>query len=187
MSNRERLGNAVKLIAWGYILVYLDVNLGTFNILPNWLGILFMLRSLPALSEDEASATLLHPLGVALAVWEGVKWTAVLLGISVSTGTVGIIFDVAGCIITIISMYFHFQLLTNLANAAEKYECSQSRKILHLRTVNTVLILVLALPLPWYSIEIVAFLILAAMAAVTVWICAVLFSLKKELVSENFD
>ena len=170
MSEKERLGNAVKLIAWGYILVYININLGTLNVLPNWLGMLFMLRALPALGEDEESAKLLRPLAISMAVWESVKWAAVLFGISVSEGAVGITFDIAGSIISVISMYFHFQLLTNLANAAEKYGCSQSRKILRLRTVNTILILILSLPLPWYSIETVAFLIILAMAAVTVWI-----------------
>ena len=181
MSDRERLCRAVKLIAWGYILIYLHFNLGTLDILPNWLGYVLMLQALPALSEEERSANLLRPLGTSLVVWEAVLWAAAVFGIDIQTGTVGTIFNIVGYVITVISMYFHFQLLTNLANAAEKYECSQSRRIIRLRTVNTVLLLVLNLPLPWYEIEAVAVILLIAMLIVTIWQCCVLFSLKKEL------
>ena len=177
MSGREKLCQAVRLIAWGHILLYLHFNLETIDILPDWLGYVLMLRALPALSEEESSANLLKPLGIALAVWEGFMWIAALLGIDTSVGVVTVI----SYVITVVSMYFHFQLLTNLASAAEKYNCEHSGKILLLRTVNTILILVLALPFPWDKAEAATIILLVAMAIVTIWKCFVLFSVKKEL------
>ncbi|MBQ8830495.1 MAG: hypothetical protein IJ017_02730 [Oscillospiraceae bacterium] len=181
MSDRERLCSAVKRIAWGYVLIYLDININTVSILPNWLGYMFMLRALPDLSEEERSAELLKPLGTAMAVWELIKWTAVMFGVSFETGTLGTVLNIAGYVMAVVSMYFHFQLLTNLANAAEKYGSTRSRKILRLRTVNTVIMMILALPLPWYNIEAVAIALLIAAFVITMWTCYVLFTLKKEL------
>ena len=178
MSDRKKLCDAVKLIAWGFVFIFLDFNINTVSLLPNWVGYILLLRALPALSEDEASAKLLHPLGVALAVWDGVLWAGNLFGVTVESYTV---ITVIGYIITVISMYFNFQLLTNLATAAEKYGCRQSGNIICLRTVNTVLILVLNLPLPWYELEAVAIALLITMFVVTMWICYVLFLVKKEL------
>ena len=177
MSDRERLCSAFRLIAWGHILIYFHINLGTLDVLPDWLGYVLMIRALPALSEEEASANLLKPLGIALTVWEIFIWISEVFSIDTSL----ILVTVIGYVITVISMYFHFQLLTNLADAAEKHGSAGSGKILLLRTVITIIILVLALPLPWYDIEAVAIILLIAMAIVTIWKCYVLFSVKKEL------
>lgn len=187
MSGREKLLTAVKFIAWGYIFIHLDINLGTLNILPNWVGYILLMKALPALSEEETSAALLRPLGTALAVWNFISWLVKLFGITYGSLAVQNIMSVIGYVMIIIGMYFHFQLLTNLANAAERYNCSQKDRILRLRAVNTVLMLVLNLPLPWDKIEAAAIILLFVMAAVTLWICAVLFSLKKELDYGNLD
>ena len=78
---REELADAVKRIAWGYVLLHVNVNLGSLNILPNWLGYLLILGVLPMLGEREPSALLLRPLGILLALWEGVLWALTLFGI----------------------------------------------------------------------------------------------------------
>jgi len=181
MSDRQKLCDAVKLIAWGYVLIYLDVSISTLNILPNWLGYMLFLRALPALSEEERSAELLKPLGTALVVWELIKWVAVIFGATFDAGTIGILSNIVGYIMAVAGMYFHFQLLTNLADAAERYGSIQSGKILRLRAANTVIMVILALPLPWYNIEAVAIMLLIAMLIVAIWICYVLFLVKKEL------
>ena len=77
---REKLAGAVKFIAWGYILLHLNFNLGTLNILPNWLGYVLMLQALPILGNDEPSAPLLRPLGIILALWEGALWALAIFG-----------------------------------------------------------------------------------------------------------
>ena len=41
-ENKLDLCMAVKQIAWGYVLLHFNINLGTFNMLPNWLGYLLM-------------------------------------------------------------------------------------------------------------------------------------------------
>ncbi len=66
---RRRLADGVKLIALGYLLLHLDLNLGALNILPNWLGYILILKALPALGEYEPSALLLRPIGILLALW----------------------------------------------------------------------------------------------------------------------
>ena len=39
----EYLAYKIGHIGWGYIFMYLDVNLGTIDILPSWAGYLFMM------------------------------------------------------------------------------------------------------------------------------------------------
>lgn len=184
MSDRVSFCRALKLIAWGCVFIYLDFNIGTLSILPNWLGYILILKALPILGEREKSADLLKPLGVFLAAWEGILWILNTFGISLGTGFAGTGFDVAGYVTAVVVMYFNFQLFTDIANAADSFGCSKSGRILHLRTVNTVLVTILRLPLPWKKIEVGAYILLIVLIAVTVWICAVLFAVRKELECE---
>lgn len=171
---RHQLAEWVKLVAFGYLLLHLNVNLGTLNVLPNWLGYVLMLRALPALGEYEPSALLLRPIGIFLTLWEGFLWVMALLGV----GTGHYLFEV---IATVIALYFHFQLLTNLADLAVRFHCGESGRILTLRTVRTVLVTLFTLPVSWekYSIFIVCIMVVNLIVAL--WICAVLFSFRRSL------
>lgn len=171
---RQRLADSVKLIAYGYLLLHLNFNLGTLNVLPNWLGYIQILRALPALGEYEPSALLLRPLGILLALWEGVLWTVDLAGSSLT----GYLFTV---IATVIALYFHFQLLTNLADIAGSCSCPERKRILTLRTVRTVLITLFALPIPWDSYKILTVGMVVVFIVVAVWLCTVLFSFRRSL------
>jgi len=171
---QEKLTSAVKQIAWGYVLLHLNINLGTLDILPNWLGYLLMLGALSVLGEHEPSALLLRPLGILLAVWEGALWGFAIFGIS---------FDISvfNIIAAALSLYFHFQLLTNLAELAQQNSCTEQRRILHLRTVRTLLITLLSLPIPWVQYEGLTIGIVIVNLIVALWICSVLFALSRAL------
>ena len=171
---REKLAGAVKSITWGYILLHLNFNLGTLNILPNWLGYVLMIKALPILGNDEPSAPLLRPLGIILALWEGVLWALAIFGGSLDNVIVSVIGSV-------LALYFHFQLLTNLASIAEKHACPQQKSILTLRTVRTILITVLTLPVPWQHYQALVIGVVVVQLAVALWICSVLFSLRRSL------
>lgn len=171
---REKLAGAVKQIAWGYVLLHVNINLGTLNILPNWLGYVLMLSALPILGESEPSALLLRPLGILLALWEGVIWTLTLFGVSFDSTALSVI-------AAALSLYFHFQLLTNLAELAERHNCPEQRRILLLRTVRTLLISVLSLTIPWAQYQGLTTGIVIVNLIVVLWICSVLFSLRRSL------
>ena len=180
--DRQKLYRAIKHIAWAYILLYLDINLITVNILPNWLGFLLILHALPALSAEVPSAALLRPFAALLAVWEGIEWIAKTLAITVDADL-----SILSLIVSVIVLYFHFQLLTDLATLSEKYACPQTQKLLHLRTVNTLIATALSLPLPWQNVEWLAIAALLVYGAIVIWICFILFGLKRSLTEEETE
>lgn len=173
-ENLEKTIRAVGYIAWGYILIHLNVNIGTLNILPNWLGYLLVVAALPLLSGEVSSILLLRPLGIALTVWEAILWVLALIGITQS-------FYLLNVIAGVLFLYFHFQLLTNLAEAAGYWGCPQEG-LLKLRAVQTVfmtiLYFLLCFPTLWEKYEQIPLLLLAANIIVTIWICGTLFRLK---------
>ncbi len=170
----ERLTDAIKSVAWGYLLLLVNFNLGTLNILPNWLGYVLMLKALPALGEEEPSALLLRPLGTLLALWEGVVWGLAIFGGSFDSTVISIIAAVLG-------LYFHFQLLTNIANIAKSHDCTEQGRILTLRTVRTVLLTLSSLPLAWERYTAFTIGMVIVNLIVAIWICSVLFSLRNSL------
>lgn len=176
--NREELCGAIQRIAWGYVLLHVDFNLGTLDLLPAWLGYVLILQALPAVGRAVESAVLLRPLCICLAVWEGASW--VLTFFSVSTEVY--VLRVLG---TVIGLYFHFQLLTNLAEVAARWDCPERRRLLTLRTVRTILVTFFALPLPWADYAGLALVVLLVHVVVAIWICRVLFSLRRALMARE--
>jgi len=174
MNDRVSLSNAVKKIAWGYVLLHLHFNLGTIDILPDWVGYWMMYFSLSVLEEFEPSAKLLKPFGTILTAYHCFDWVFRLFGVSWDI-------PILGTLIVLVDLYFHFQLLTNLAAISQQFQCPETKKILTLRTVQTVLNTLLFLHLGWEHYEWAAYLILMIGLIVVIWICRVLFSLRRSL------
>ena len=180
MARQEELYGAVRKIAWGYILLHMHFNLGTLDVLPDWAGYYLLYAVLPILTQEEETAKLLRPLGLGLAVWSGVDWVLKLVGMSI--GSAGYMF---GMVVSVVALYFHFQLLTNLAAVAEAYGCPESGRLLQLRNVRTVLATISAVLVYWIEASSMdgALVIVLALSqlVIVVWLCYVLFSFSKSL------
>lgn len=175
------LSDAVSLVAWGYLFQYLNINLGPVDILPNWLGYGMMLRALPALEMAVPAADLLRPLARMLAAWQGLLWVLNILRIP----TTGPVVSLLSLVLGVVGIYFHFQLLTNLAEVARQQAFPDEKPLLHLRTINTLLVALLALPIRWTGYPIVSLVLGLAGAVVGLWICVTLFYLRRHLQRET--
>lgn len=173
--NQNELYQAIRRIAWGYVLIHVNFTLGTVNVLPNWWGYILFVMAIEILGKEEESTNLLIPLGKMLIVAELVFWVnECLLGESYNLYLISII-------VSVISLYFHFQLLTNLANIANKYGCKEEKKILILRTVKTLLTTLLFLLASWETNLQLTTVFIVISIIVAVWICKVLFSFSNSI------
>lgn len=139
----NRLYDAISRCAWGYVLIYFDINLGTVSVLPDFAGFLLFLQAIDLLREEERELELLRPLGIFLAVWNGFLWVATIFGWNPGTWTSWV-----GTVSVIANLYFHFQLLTNLSSIAGKYQPEGGDydiRLLRYRTGQTVLFTVMRL------------------------------------------
>ena len=179
MEARESLCIAVRRIAWGYVLLLVDIHISTINLLPNWLGFLLILWALPVLANEVPAAGLLRPLAALLALWEGACWCAVLVGAEVQ-------WPLAQLLATVVALYLHFQLLTNLAEIASGYGWPRARALQGLRTVQALLLTVTYL-LQFFRQDagLWAIFLLVAQLLVALWICKVLFSFHRFLQAGN--
>ena len=124
------LSSAIKKVAISYILIYLHINISVIDILPDWLGYFLIVSVLPVLSQKEKSAQLLKPFGIALGVWNIVEWVLKIAGTELNLTIINIVFS-------IITIYFHFQLITNIATL--DIEERKKKRLLNLRTATVIL------------------------------------------------
>ena len=179
LKSTDNLAAAIGAVGRAYIFIYLNINLGTLDILPDWAGYLFIIGALPTLSLWEESTMLLRNPGILLAIYEGAEWLIKLLD---GQADIPVISLLAG----IVGLYFHFQLLTNMASIASQYGLTARKEnILKLRNANTVLqtIAMLTLQLSARFNDAWPALIMAVIIVVlTIMITISIYGLKKELV-----
>lgn len=170
MNNRQQLRQGVTWIAVAYLFLHIDITVG-INWMPDWVGYGLLYRSLFLLTPEEPEARLLEVPALLLAAWEFLVWVGTVPGWNLNVPAVA-------WIMTVLALYFHFQLLTDLARIAGNYRCPEQRRLLRLRTGRTILGTLCALPWPWETVQMI---LLAVYMGAVIWICQVLFSLRRSL------
>lgn len=138
MMEYENRYNGIGKAAWGYFFIYIDFKINSVSLLPAFVGYLLFLSAINYLREDERELELLKPLGVILVLWHGLNWFGSFAGVSLDG-----MWQVAGILVGMVNLYFHFQLLTNLASVARKYQpegYALDGELLRYRTVQTVML-----------------------------------------------
>lgn len=175
--NYSNLASALRKIVWAYALIHLHFNLNRLDILPDWLGYILIVSVLPVLNEYVPSARLLRPFGMFLVIWNIYQWGAKFVGDEFLPPLVG-------TVVGIISVYFTFQLLTNIAEIAENTHTGNPETIRTLRNIDAVLVTMLCLPFPWDAIENLGFIGLILLVFAFGIVVGIFFSLngmKKDL------
>lgn len=169
---RKKMAHAIGLIAWGYLFLYFNLNLGSLNLIPSWVGYLLMGKAIKELKEASPAMGLLGPLCILLAALELWFWTLTLIGINS---------QLLSLLLAVAALYFHFQLLTNLVEALGRAGETWRKELLNLRTVRTVLAAVMALPVLWKEHFAVTVILAIAGVLVGISISAVLFWIRNAL------
>ncbi len=190
MNEKTRLYTGVSRAAWGCVFLYFSINIGPVDLLPQFAAYLLFVSSIQLLQQENRDFGLLKPLGILLGAWNLLSWGFECLGLSLRTHMAAL-----PLIENVISIYFSFQLFTNLATLADKYQYTEdilARRIRKWRTVQTVLATVLVLPLDrwtgdseWgYRIEI----LLTVVSAVTcIALMSALFVLRNRMLHNRED
>ena len=152
MTDYQKLYSGISKAAWGYFFLYFNINFNNVSILPSFVGYLLFLSAINLLKEEERELSLLHTLGVIMALWTGVEWLASFVGLNLEG-----MWQFIDIIISLVNLYFHFQFLTNLASIAAKYQpegYELDAKLLQYRTLQTVMLTAIEVIIrfqPWLS------------------------------------
>ena len=102
--NHAGIRSALSRIAWAYLLIHLHFRLNNLDVLPDWAGYLLIFSAIGLLAGELRDLPLLRPFCILLGAVSGVDWLSFLLT----------------ALITCVALYFHFQLLTDLAALADR-------------------------------------------------------------------
>ena len=135
IPNHERLYRGVSHAAWAYFFLYFNINLGSINILPDFVCYLLLWSAIGCLEGEERDLGLLRPMCILLGVWEGADWL-----FTIFEGTLDGQFPPVDLFLAVAGIYFHFQLFTDFARLARRYQpegARLDRRMLRLRTAQT--------------------------------------------------
>ena len=184
MTDYQKLYTGIGRAAWGYFFIYFDINLNTVSILPSFIGYLLFLSAINHLCDEERELNLLRTLGIILTVWHIASWFASFGAIKLDG-----LLPAVDIIIGVVNIYFHFQLLTNLASIAAKYQSEDHEfdaKLLRYRTMQTVMltaVIVLGYLAKWQA-ELVTFVsvgMIIAYLIVAILLMKTLFDLRRDI------
>lgn len=182
MREKQNLYQGVSHAAWGCVFLYFNINLGTVNILPKFVGYLLFLSAITLLREEQRDLALLRPLAIALAVWNGIQWGMECFAIPTGKSLM-----LLALIANVVELYFNFQFFTDFAALAAKYQQPEDeldKRLLKWRTVQTVVFTLLMVMENWNVskgsvwMAVIVTLMLAGLAA-GLWLMTALFSLRK--------
>lgn len=190
MTGRQGLCSGLSYAAWGYLFLYVDFNLNHVSILPRFVGWLLFLAAIEELKEIRQDLALLRPLGTVMALWTGADWIASWAGADIDG-----LFLPLDLLTGIAGLYFQFQFLTDMACLAEAHvpkDPALRRRILHCRTMQTILLTVFALagclpsPLTGQFAGLIFTALLIAYLAAGLLLMAAMFTLRRCFQGDSF-
>ena len=184
MTDYQKLYTGIGRAAWGYFFIYFDINLNTVSILPSFIGYLLFLSAINHLCDEERELNLLRTLGIILTVWHIASWFASFGAIKLDG-----MLPAVDIIIGVVNIYFHFQLLTNLASIAAKYQSEDHEfdaKLLRYRTMQTVMltaVIILGYLAKWQTelVTVISVGMIIVYLIVAVLLMKALFDLRRDI------
>lgn len=175
--------DSLTRIAWAYLFLFLNLSANSrtvsVNLFPDWIGYLLIFQALPAIEKEERTAALLRPVVVLLGIFDAVNWIA-----SLFTGK-PLSLPLLQLIASVLTLYFHFQFLTDLASVTSAHGLPRfSARLLHMRTAATLCSAVLSVLYYIGSLDalsgILLFFLIGVSLILAVWFPVSLFSFRNE-------
>ena len=143
MTESNQLYTGLSQAAWGYFFLTFDFNLGTVSVLPRFVGFYLLFSAIGKLSMERRDLNLLRPLCILLTGWSGMDWLLSWRGGDIEGHILFL-----DLLVTVVTLYFHFQFLTDMSALAEAYQPdddSLSGRIRSHRTAYTLIVTAIAL------------------------------------------
>lgn len=125
----ETLTKQLRRLAWGWVILHLDFHLDPVNLLPDWLGYILILNGLLGITAYVPQASLLFSFGMGLGAVSLLQWLLAFFGITFAPTWLTLVTSV-------VSLYFQFQLLEDLATLSDVNECTTGSILRRLATYN---------------------------------------------------
>lgn len=166
----KKLSSYLRIIAVGFLLIYLNFSINGINLIPKWIGYLLILMNISILKDRTAYYSYIRILSIFTAVWSAIEWILAIFAVSMNHILIslptGILFA-----------FFHFLLISNLADFS--LEESGQKRLRTSAIVNLVLNLLTLVFLVIPYLQFISLVTGIAELIVIIWIIVELFLLSK--------
>lgn len=143
MTEPNQLYTGLSQAAWGYFFMTFDFNLNGVSVLPRFVGFYLLFSAIGKLSVERRDLNLLRPLCILLTGWSGMDWLLSWRGGGIEGHVLFL-----DLLVTAVTLYFHFQFLTDMAALSQRYQPEDDNlasRIRSRRTAYTLLVTAAAL------------------------------------------
>ncbi len=182
MNVKKELASSVRFCAWGFVLILFNINIGVFDILPDWLGFIFLLVGVNRIAQHREEAKHLRVFALILLVNNVFAFVEKIFADELYGG-----FLVLTVLIYVISLYFYFAFFTCAANIAEEYAPERKSSIIACRNVYALLYCFNTLLMLFGGAGVLGVLSLIANLVALIGVCICLFSLAADMSIEESD
>ena len=143
MTEPNQLYTGLSQAAWGYFFMTFDFNLNGVSVLPRFVGFYLLFSAIGKLSVERRDLNLLRPLCILLTGWSGMDWLLSWRGGGIEGHVLFL-----DLLVTAVTLYFHFQFLTDMAALSQRYQAEDDNlasRIRSRRTAYTLLVTAAAL------------------------------------------
>ena len=177
MTNEIIIG--LKNIALGYIFIMFRINLGTIDILPDFIGYVLIYKGIKILLNIVTSLKLLQNFAVLLGVISFIKWILAIFNSNIRIYLISVI-------ITIITLYFDFQLITDIMEIATKSRYLHVSDLKLLRNMKVIIYTVIYLMTYFFINETIMVILIFIQLGICLLIVYMIYDLAKWIEKNNF-
>jgi hypothetical protein len=110
----------MRNLFWGFFFIYLNFNLNvnqySLNVLPDFVGYIFLIKGIDLLNGESTFFEKARPFSVGMAVYTGILWVGALLGV---TAGGGLVTKLLSLLATVVGLYISWILIQGVAKIEE--------------------------------------------------------------------
>lgn len=131
MTNIEYI-KALKKVRIAYIILLFSINIGTIDLLPNWISYILIYQSLNTIGKEENSAYLIKKITISLIIYNVLVWILNMFGMNHNIYLLNILFS-------ILSLFVNYQIMTNIIDISIKHNSKYTNKLKRVRDILTIM------------------------------------------------
>ena len=112
----------MKKLFWGFFFIYLNFNLNvnqySLNVLPDFVGYIFLIKGIDPLNGESTFFEKARPFSVGMAVYTAVLWGGALWGV---TAGGGMVVRLLSLLATVVGLYISWLLIQGVAEIEEAH------------------------------------------------------------------
>lgn len=175
----KEIVRSLRNVALGYIFIMFHINLETLDLIPDFVGYVLIYRGIKILLNIVISLRLLQNFAIFLCVISFVKWFFSIFNFNLNIYIINMI-------ITIITLYFDFQLISDIIEIGYKCDYTNLSFFKLLRNLKVVIYTIIYLMSYFYRNEIIMLILIFVQLGICFLLIYMIYDLAKWIEKHNF-